>query len=282
VGLSPIKAALLSAAFLFQLAGCAGPDAFGGSRQAVVAWSESRGFVAMTIDAAPFRLLTLLRQNGPSATLTVYIEGDGAPWMTPWTPPRDPTPIKPISLVLASADPAPLVAYLGRPCQYSDEAERSACSPAYWTERRFSPEVLQSMSDALDALKVRVGAQQIRLVGYSGGGVLAALLASRRDDVPQFVTIAAPLDLAAWAQMQDIAPLTGSIDPASLPAGQWQAKGIHLVAGKDRIVPPAVTEQFVRLRGGRTVLFAEFDHECCWTYDWLGLLARVALMISLP
>lgn len=275
-----MKAALLSAAFLFQLTGCAGPDAFGGSRQAVVAWGGARGFAAKTIDASPFRLLTLLRETRPSATLTVYIEGDGAPWITRWTPPRDPTPIKPISLVLANADPAPLVAYLGRPCQYSDESERSGCSPAYWTERRFSPEVLRSVSDALDALKVGVGAKQLRLVGYSGGGVLAALLASRRDDVHQFITIAAPLDLARWAQLQDIAPLTGSIDPASLPAGQWQAKGIHLVAGKDSIVPPGVVEQFVRSRGGRTMHFAEFDHECCWTYDWPGVLASLTLTES--
>jgi esterase/lipase len=56
------------------------------------------------------------------------------------------------------------------------------------------------MDAAVTALKRASGASRLRLVGYSGGGVMAMLLAARRDDVAQVVTIAAPLRLAAHGQ----------------------------------------------------------------------------------
>jgi pimeloyl-ACP methyl ester carboxylesterase len=279
-GFVPARAALLGAAFSFLLAGCAGPDAFGGSRQAVVAWSQTRGFTATNIDAPPFRLLAMLRQGAPSETITVYVEGDGAPWATPWHPPRDPTPIKPIALALASADPAPMVAYLGRPCQYPEAPEPTGCDSSYWMERRFAPEVLRAFGHALDRLKLDTGARQFRLVGYSGGGVIVALLAAERDDVRQFVTIAAPLDLTEWVRIQDVSPLVGSLNPARLPVAQWQPRGVHFVAERDQVVPMGVVEGFVRAKGGRIEVVPGFDHECCWTRDWSMLLRRLGLLES--
>lgn len=266
------KAALSSAAFLFLVAACANLDAFGGSRAAVVAWGGERNFVSEDMDAGRFRLLALSRQTGPAAVLSIYIEGDGAPWPNPYRPPPDPTPTRPVALALAAGDPGPVVTYLGRPCQYLAATELAGCSPDYWIKRRFAPEVIAAYDDILSHLKARVGAANLRLVGYSGGGVIAALLALRRPDIVEVVTIAAPLALADWTAHHGISPLAGSLDPLG-EAGHLP-QGIHWVGGRDKTVPPAIVAGFVARKGGRLATMPDFDHECCWTRDWPALLSR--------
>ncbi|CAG0973301.1 hypothetical protein RHDC4_01413 [Rhodocyclaceae bacterium] len=266
------KAALYSAAFLFLASACANLDAFGGSRAAVVAWGAERGLAPEDMDSGRFRLLTLSRRTGPTDVLTVYIEGDGAPWPTPYHPPRDPTPVKPVALALAAADPAAAVVYLGRPCQYLAAAELAACDPALWISRRFAPEIVVAYDDILSRLKARTGAARLRLVGYSGGGVVAALLALRRADVAEVVTVAAPLALADWTRHHGITALTGSLDPLRETGPLPQ--GVHWVGGRDKTVPPAIVAGFVARKGGRLATMPDFDHECCWTRDWPTLLSR--------
>lgn len=269
--MSVIQAALTSAAFLFVglLSGCAGPDGFGGSRQAVEAWSQPQGFVPVALGTHELPLLGLVR-SGTAAMFHVYIEGDGAAWLTAYHPPRDPTPEKPIALALAGQDPAPAVAYLGRPCQYLDAARLAACPMKYWTSHRFAPEVLASYQRALDALKARHAARRLRLIGYSGGGVLALLLAAARDDVEQAITVAAPVSVAEWTAWHQVSPLAGSLDPAT-HAGQFPPT-VHFVGGRDRVVPVEIVAPFAARHGGHLRRVPEFDHECCWSRDWRRLL----------
>lgn len=263
-------AALLSAAFLFAAAGCASPGAVD-SRELAFSRAEMAGFVRQAIPARLFRLAALVRRPSTgSETLSIYVEGDGAPWATPWHPPRDPTPVKPVALSLATADPAAAVVYLGRPCQYLDEAALSQCDGGWWMERRFAPEVVAAYDEAISRLKSDFGARRIRLFGHSGGGVVATLVALRRTDVERLVTIAAPLALTEWTAWHGITPLTGSIDPAGQPGNL--PPGIHWTGEKDGTVPSAILENFVRTKGGRVAVMPGFDHECCWARDWARLL----------
>jgi len=268
------RAAPLGAAFLFAvfvLAGCATREQFGGSRAAVIEWSAPRGFVAGELQAREFRLLALQRGfRAPRAA--VYIEGDGAAWSSAFVPPRDPTPDYPLALALAAADPSPLVVYLGRPCQYRRDPVREACDSAYWTDRRFAREVLAAYDDALDQIKARSGATSLALHGYSGGGVLAALLSARRADISQLVTIAAPLSLGAWTAGHGVSPLRGSLDPAIFGDNKPPSHSVHFTGAADRIVPAIVVEDYARRRGGRVRVVQDFDHECCWVRDWVKLL----------
>lgn len=277
-------AAHCCAAFFFLASGCAGtPTAsFGGSRDGVENWATQRGFRAETIDAGDFRLFSLLRQRGAARTLSIYIEGDGAPWPNAFQPPRDPTPLRPVALVLAGHDPAPAVAYLGRPCQYLDAVERARCDNAYWSGRRFSPEALAALDEAVGRLKWRAGAQRVRLIGYSGGGVVAALLAMRRDDVADWVTVAAPLALTAWAAEQGLTPLSGSLDPLAQPAAAITRRATHFAGADDAVVPPDIVVRFVGAHGGRLEVLADFDHDCCWARDWTQLLRRAPLQEGEP
>lgn len=269
-GFFPEKAVPLGAAFLFlAVAGCATLDSVDASDR-VMARASQRGWQPIPIPAGNFRLTAYLPMPARQAeSLTVYIEGDGAPWLTPYHPPGDPTPLKPVGLALALADPAPAVAYLARPCQYLEDEARAACDSAYWTGRRFAPEVVAAYQDAVDSLKTRFGAQRLQLVGYSGGGVIAALLAARRPDVSRWATVASPLSLAEWADYHGISPLADSLDPGAestpLPPG------LHFAGANDKIVPPSLLDHFVQHRGGRVVVLPGFSHDCCWTRVWPDL-----------
>jgi pimeloyl-ACP methyl ester carboxylesterase len=109
----------------------------------------------------------------------------------------------------------------------------------------------------------RAGAGRVRLVGWSGGGVMATLVAARRADVAGLITIAAPLDVAAWTQGRGISPLLG-LDPADLPP--ISAPQVHLSGAFDPIVRPAVVKPTARrLAGpqGQVETWPE-RHDCCW------------------
>jgi pimeloyl-ACP methyl ester carboxylesterase len=223
-------------------------------------------------------ILSFERPGRAQATLTVYIEGDGRAWLNPWQPSTDPTPPDPIALKLAAADPASPLLYLARPCQF---AASGACDSRLWTSARLSPEVVELFQRLIDDAMRRTNSARLGLVGYSGGGALAALLAERRGDVAWLVTVAANLDLAEWVRLEDIEPLSGSLDPADSAPAIARLPQIHFVGGDDRVVPPAVTDAFVRHlsspNAAQVIVEPGFDHTCCWAAAWPQLLRQLGL-----
>jgi pimeloyl-ACP methyl ester carboxylesterase len=191
--------------------------------------------------------------------LTIVIEGDGRAHDRRGRASPDPTPDRAVGLDLAQAWPGP-TAWLGRPCQYVRDA---ACQPADWTTQRFSEEAVAMTDAAVSALMARAGTNQVRLVGWSGGGVMATLVAARRADVAGLVTIAAPLDLKAWTRSRGLSPLQG-LDPADLPP--IATPQVHLSGAFDPLVRPAVVKETARrLAGpqGQVETWPE-RHDCCW------------------
>lgn len=245
--------------------------------RAVVREALAAGFGHEPARAGGFELTVLHRGLGRSAKpLHVYIEGDGHAWRTRHRPSRDPTPRDPVALRLAMADPAPAVAYIGRPCQYL--ADVSGCPRRYWTSHRYAPEVVAALAEVVRDLAARHGARgQPVLVGYSGGGALAVLLAARGAPASAVVTVAANLDLAAWTSLHGVSPLSGSLDPA-----QERAAGAipqrHLVGERDRVVPPSVVRAFAAATGlpvAAVRVVPGFDHHCCWAREWPRLWRRM-------
>ncbi len=195
----------------------------------------------------------------PTEILTVVIEGDGRAHDRRGRASADPTPDKAVGLALAKAWSGP-AAWLGRPCQYVRDV---ACEPADWTTHRFSEEAVAMTDAAVSGLMARAGADRVRLVGWSGGGVMATLVAARRDDVAGLVTIAAPLDLAAWTRSRGLSPLQG-LDPADLsPIATPQ---VHLTGAFDPVVRPAVVKETARRLAGPQGQVATWPerHDCCW------------------
>lgn len=233
---------------------------------------------AGTFDLATARRLT----TAPADTLTVYIEGDGLAYASPTERAMDPTPTDPVALRMALQHPGSgPVAWLARPCQFGPRARN--CQSDYWTIARYSPEVVASASKALDRLIAdTAGASHVILVGYSGGGALAALLAERRRDISALVTVAANLDVGAWIKMHDLTPLVGSLDPAFDAARLAGVGQVHFVGARDRVVDERIARSFAARLPGSTdasiIVVAGQDHGCCWTDLWPQLASRPELL----
>jgi pimeloyl-ACP methyl ester carboxylesterase len=236
-----------------------------------------------TVQAGGLNLLSYERLGGRNGSpgnggiLTIYIEGDGRAWKTPWQPSTDPTPTDPVGLRLAAADPARPLVYLARPCQF--ETSAGCADNRFWTSARFSPEIVNSYQQLIDNALQRSGSKEVGLIGYSGGGALAALIAERRSDVAWLVTVAANLDLAEWVRRQSLAPLAQSLDPAEDAGAIAHLPQIHLTGANDNVVPPAVVDSFLRhfppSVTARMVIVPGFDHACCWAEAWPRLLASL-------
>ncbi|MEY4768217.1 MAG: hypothetical protein RL637_856 [Pseudomonadota bacterium] len=204
--------------------------------------------------------------------LHVYLDGDGTPWDHQY-PSDDPTPRQPLILELLAQDQQPAI-LLGRPCYYGLYGQ-SICQPKYWTSARYSPEIIESLTVALHNWLKLHPVKKVVLIGYSGGGNIAVLLAKRFSEVKTVVTIAANLDVKLWTQGHHFQPLSESLDAnaeSPLPASiqQW-----HFAGGQDEIVPAAVIESFVKRQPqAHYQRIAEFDHHCCWTQRWSQWLAN--------
>jgi pimeloyl-ACP methyl ester carboxylesterase len=167
---------------------------------------------------------------------------------------------------------------LGRPCYFEPE---TACDPILWTHHRYSPEVIASMVAALRSFLAQHPYRQVLLIGYSGGGTVAWLMASQLPDAVGVVTIAANLDIDAWTQIHGYSAMAGSLNPASLPQLSPAIVQVNYFGGRDQNVPPSVIRSFARGHpAAKEVEIAEFDHVCCWIARWPGLLDEVTALSS--
>jgi pimeloyl-ACP methyl ester carboxylesterase len=210
---------------------------------------------------------------GPADTLHVYIEGDGRPWLYGVLAAVDPTPRDAYALRLMARDPAPAV-YLGRPCYFGLHADDS-CDERFWTAARYAPAVVDSMAAALERLLAEQGHPAAVLVGYSGGGALAVLLADKVSRVRRVVTIAANLDTDQWTARHGYLPLAESLNPMTSARLQGIAH-VHFGGAGDAVVPGDMIRAFAERHGGRYRIVDGFDHRCCWHQRWPDLLSATA------
>lgn len=236
------------------------------------------GFQEKNLTTQPFVLKSWLRLRSPGQTLRVYIEGDGFAWNSHGEPSRNPTPKNPLALKLAVVDPFPNVAYLARPCQYIPLEEAGSCDEKYWSDARFSEEVVQSASQALDQLKALVGCERLQIVGYSGGAALALLVAARRQDIENIRTVAGALNPDAVNAFHGFGPLKGSWNPAAQAAQFKNIPQRHFVGEKDETVPPFIAQEFVRQIGpsacAEVTLVGRASHGKGWVEQWEELAAE--------
>ena len=222
--------------------------------------------------------LTSFAKAGPARQLAIYIESDGAPWRARNEPPLDPTPLKALVLRLALADPSAGVAYVGRPCQYLSKEELLRCDPVLWTQGRFRADAVAATNEAIDRLKAVFRADRVDLVGYSGGGAMAALVAARRDDVGCLVTIAAPLDTRAWTTALGVSTLASSLNPSDSAERLNSVRQTHFRGLRDVVVPPRTTGRYFEKSGvARVIDLENFDHACCWEDAWARLRQQSCL-----
>jgi pimeloyl-ACP methyl ester carboxylesterase len=266
------------------VSGCAvtSPDSRRGNAlnlAAAAGWQASKlkagRFTLLALHPLPPAPLSPSTASRPAKELAIFIEGDGLAWLNTTTPSLDPTPRNPAGLRMALAETRRTAVYLARPCQYTASPEAERCTVKDWTAARFSLEMVTAMDQAVSQLKQAFGAERLVLVGYSGGGAIAALLAARRTDVSRLVTVAAVLDTAAWTQQQGVSPLDASLNPAD----EWRSlRGLpqlHFVGGQDNQTGRAAVQPFVdrfaRSQSPSVIRVVEepaFTHACCWAEEW--------------
>jgi hypothetical protein len=245
-------------------------------RAASVRLAPDAGWQRLDIATREFVLAAFVPPKlAPGEVLTVYIEGDGFAWRSGDTPSSDPTPLEPVALRLALRDTPGAAAYLARPCQYVSGEARRGCETKFWTSHRFAGEVVRATSTALDTLKARAGARRLALVGYSGGGNVAALAAAERNDVASLTTVVAPLDHAVWTRTEGLQPLAGSLNAADAWPRLRRIPQKHYVGGKDDAVGDAPARayaaRFPEPERPPVVVMPEFGHQCCWAERWREL-----------
>ncbi|UQZ89496.1 hypothetical protein C4J81_09895 [Deltaproteobacteria bacterium Smac51] len=261
---------------LTVLAGCA--------QSAGEAWHQlsSRAygydFHPTTFNVSPFLLSGLVKgKPGDSKELVVYLEGDGR-GVVRGRVTMDPTPAQVMGFELARSDPAPAVLYLARVGQFQS-TQNGPSYMAYWSDKRLADESVDAAGRAIDEAKKKVGADKVHLIGYSGGGGMAVLLAERRDDVLSVTTVAGLLDTYWWVRQKRYRPLAGSLNPADNAASLAGLSQIHFYGEDDSIIPPEMSAHFQSLAP-----FSNFrrigqntNHWKAWPELWPALLRQYVL-----
>ena len=238
--------------------------------------AAARGFERHTVTGDEYTHAVFRSLNADhTKPLHVYLAGDGSPWKRGRWPSADPTPRSSVTLDLMALDPNPSL-LLGRPCYHglSDDAQ---CSEKLWTHARYSPQIVRSMIDALKHELAAARSRSVVLIGYSGGGALAMLMAEHLGQIRALVTIAANLELAAWATHHEYEPLAGSLSPADVAPLGRQIVQLHLTGSDDSVVPPEVTAAGLqRQPHAQLRTISGFDHRCCWASVWPSVIAELA------
>ncbi len=251
-------------------------------RAQVVEWTMSNDFQRFELEEEKFSLVGYVKRTSSSygeQEVHVYIEGDGKAWVSRSRISLDPTPINPLGLKLALQDPASTVIYLGRPCQFLAMEDTAKCSPHLWGKGRYEGKIVAAMSSAIDWVlldEFRGGKpRKLVLFGYSGGGVMAALIAAQRNDIGKLVTIASPLDMDSWTKLHKVDPVTTGYTMKNLARQLSGIPQIHFAGASDKTVPPVIIKNFAAGYSSQLlsiVIKDGFTHQCCWLDAWPEIL----------
>ncbi|WNO08381.1 hypothetical protein [Teredinibacter sp. KSP-S5-2] len=231
--------------------------------------SSRYGFTEHDVNGAQFEHRIYRNHVPVDNWLNVYIEGDGQPILQKKYIAHDPTSRTLLMMDMMALDKSAAL-YLGRPC-YMGKAYAEECTNQYWTIHRYSPAVVDSMVAAVR--QFTTPGLKLRLIGHSGGGVLAVLMAEQLPEVQAVVTIAAPLDIAAWTRLHHYTPLVGSLNPSLREPLLSSITQLHLSGGMDKNVPAWIVDSFTRRQKNAVHnSYPDNSHICCWASVWLQIL----------
>jgi len=269
---SKIRVILTSLAFI---SGCAATMPFINRYSSADKVASSGGFEKCYVKSGRFTLTSYSRINCPGAPINVYIEGDGVSWLTRTQISSDPTPREPLVLELAAIDPAENVAYIARPGQYTASGVPD-CDASYWSDKRFSEEIINAVNSALDDLKAKGRSREINLIGYSGGAAIAVIVAAKRNDCASLRTIAGNLDPDAVNRYNKVTPLKGSLNPMDFAGNISRISQRHFASAGDRVVPIYITKTFAEKTGDRNgesiTIVGGVTHSAGWQKSWPSFL----------
>ena len=237
------------------------------------------GFEKRELRGGLFRLLTYQRLKKPNSPMTIYIEGDGYAWITRHRVSQNPTPRNPVALALALADKQSTnIVYIARPCQYHLTGTQANCDQKFWTSHRFSSEVIDSVDAVIDLIARDNNSRHINLIGYSGGGAVAVLLAAQRDDIASIRTVAGNLDHQMFTEHHKVTPLIFSLNPLNVAENLSNIPQLHFIGRDDDIVPGKVILSYQQKTNNpdctKVAIVPNTNHYGGWQAQWPDLLGR--------
>ncbi|WP_202149750.1 alpha/beta hydrolase family protein [Candidatus Sarmatiella mevalonica] len=225
------------------------------------------------VQTKDFAITVYSKALDPTSDYVFYIEGDGLAFINKSTISEDPTPRTQVLLPLAAIDPRPNVVYISRPCQYTDVALNARCLDfTYWTDGRMSPVVVDSINEVINTIAKN---SAFSLVGYSGGGGIAILIASINPRTKDIVTIAGNLDIAAFNHYHSVKPMLSSMNPIDYAIAIKHIPQLHLCGGEDKIVPPFLAQEYARKSASNVVRYSiipKNTHQNGWKKVWVGYI----------
>ena len=230
------------------------------------------GFKSQLLKSIHFQhRVYLAKEFMEGEVLHVYLDGDGTPWERNRWIADDPTARNPLILQLMNQDTAPAI-LLGRPCYYG-LSQTDSCDNKYWTSHRYSKQVVDSMSQVLNTWLEKYQFKEIVLIGYSGGGTIAVLMADKIKNIVKVVTVAANLDVTKWSEFHGFSTLTQSLNPAERVKLNPEIKQIHFAGKQDKVVPSFIIKAYVETQNNAKYYeFPDKNHSCCWNDGWGELL----------
>ena len=250
------------------LSGCVGSPAATFDKKA-----KHLGFLKSTISTQLFELAVFVNrpisQIQSATKLHIYLGGDGTPWISSKHKSVDPTPRKQTALNLMAIDTNPAI-YVGRPCYHAAKKSQN-CNSKWWTSNRYSGEVIEALKIAI--LQLSNDQQKLTIIGFSGGGTLAMLVAPHLSNIARVITISSNLDIQHWTQRHAFTPLTGSINPAEEPNLPASILTLHLLGAADtNIDAKHIHKQFKNRNNTKVMIYPSYNHHCCWQEIWTDIL----------
>ena len=227
------------------------------------------GFEKVLVKGGDFWITTYQKIQNKSEPYVFYIEGDGAAFAGKYRVSTNPTPRRQMFINLATMDKRQNVVYVARPCQYTPMELNPKCDTSYWTDKRLSDDSVAAINDVIN--KVNSNHQKFSLIGYSGGGGMAVLVAARNSMVKDIITIAGNLDHRAFTNYHNVTPMIGSLNPINYAKSIKHIPQWHISGGKDEIIPPFIADKYVEESASPCVhqkIFPDINHKAGWNRVW--------------
>ena len=234
--------------------------------------SNSNNFTKRLVKGGDFWITTYQRITNKNLPYVFYIEGDGLSFIGRYNVSDNPTPTYPMMLKLAALDPRPNIVYIARLCQYTPMHLNPKCDQSYWTDKRMSSEAVNSINEVIETLN---NGQKFSLIGFSGGGGIAVLIAEINNHVKDIITIAANLDHVSFNKYHNAKPMLSSLNPIDYASKIRNVPQLHISGGYDKIVPPFIADNYVRKSSSMCVHQSIFDvayHQKGWENLWKYIL----------
>lgn len=239
--------------------------------------AAQRGLTPKIYHTQNFEIYTLQKISNSKENVRIYFEGDGKAFIKRNISSPNPTPTSDFLINLIAEDSSANLVYIARPCQFvKDKKCYGVGAEKYWTDSRFSKEVIDSINEVMMDFKDR----NIELIGYSGGANIMKYAAQESQknygNIVNLRSIAGNLDNEKFAQIHNTkADLEVDVDNKFFTKLS-QIPQIHFVGGDDKTVPQSIAQSyFDKLPQKNCIKIIELpgvSHSEGWNEIWPGLL----------